>query len=52
MKQFFKKLDMYLDRKWKETCSVIFHLAGNKVKKDIDWLNMHNNMVEDKNKNE
>lgn len=51
MKKILKKLDSFLDRKWKETCSVIFCLAGVKVEEDIDWLNMHNNMIEE-NKNE
>ena len=51
MKQFLKKLDMYLDRKWKETCAVLFYLAGNKAEKDIDWINMQKNINEDK-KNE
>ena len=48
MKKIFKKLDSYLDKKWKEVCSVLFYLAGTKVEKDIDWLNMHNNMIEEK----
>ncbi len=52
MKKLFSRLDKFIDRKWRETCSVLFYLAGIKVEEDIDWLNMHNNMVEDKNKDE
>ena len=53
MKELLKKLDNFLDRKWRETCSVLFYLADKKiVEEDIDWINMHNNMVEDKKKNE
>lgn len=53
MKELLKKLDNFLDRKWRETCSVLFYLADKKiVEEDIDWINMHNNMVEDKKKND
>lgn len=53
MIQLLKKLDNFLDRKWRETCAVLFYLADKKiVEEDIDWINMHNNMMEDKNKDE
>ena len=46
---FFKKLDRFLDRKWREFSSYLYYLADKKVEEeDIDWLNMHNNMMEDK----
>lgn len=49
--KFFKSLDRFLDRKWKEISSVLFYLAGTKVEEDVDWLNMHNNMVDDEQNN-
>ncbi len=52
MKNFFKKLDMYLDRKWKETAEILFYLSKQKIeKKDKDWHEMQNNINKDK-KNE
>lgn len=49
MKKLLKKLDNFLDRKWRETSAVLFYLADKKiVEEDIDWINMHNNMVEEK----
>jgi len=52
IKKLLKKLDNFLDRKWRETCAVIFYLADKKVQEeDIDWINMHNNMIQEK-KNE
>ncbi len=51
MIKIIKKIDNFLDRKWKEVCSVLFYLAGTKVEDDVDWLNMHNNMVDDEQNN-
>lgn len=49
MKKLLRKLDSFLDRKWRETCAVLFYLADKKiVEEDIDWLNMQNNIIEDK----
>jgi hypothetical protein len=49
IKTFFKKLDRFLDRKWREVSSFLYYLADKKVEEeDIDWLNMHNNMIKDK----
>ena len=46
MKKLFLRLDSFLDRKWRETCAVLFYLADKKiVEEDIDWINMHNNMI-------
>lgn len=53
MKKLFLRLDKFLDRKWRETCAVLFYLTDKKiVEEDIDWINMHNNMIEDKKDNE
>ena len=49
IKKLFTRLDRFLDRKWRETSAVLFYLADKKVnEEDIDWINMHNNMIEDK----
>jgi hypothetical protein len=46
---FLKAIDRFLDRKWRECSSFLYYLADKKVEEeDIDWLNMHNNMMEDK----
>lgn len=45
---FLRKLDFYIYKKWQETSREIFRLFKIDVKEtDIDWLNMHNNMVDD-----
>ena len=50
MIKLLKRLDSFLDRKWREVCAVIFYMLDKKVvEEDIDWLNMQNNMVQDKN---
>lgn len=52
IKKLFIRLDKYLERKWRETSAVLLYLADKKVvEEDIDWLNMQNNMIEEK-KNE
>jgi len=49
MRNLLRRLDHFLDRKWRETCAVLFYLADKKVEEDdIDWLNMHNDMVSNK----
>jgi hypothetical protein len=46
---FFKKIDRFIDRRFREFASFLYYLADKKVEEeDIDWLNMHNNMMEDK----
>ena len=53
IKKLFIRLDKYLEWKWRETSAVLLYLADKKVvEEDIDWINMHNNMVEDKKENE
>tara|TARA_R110001592_G_scaffold113550_2_gene312776 strand:+ start:16179 stop:16340 length:162 start_codon:yes stop_codon:yes gene_type:complete len=51
IKKLLKKLDSFLDRKWKETSKVLYQLAGVKETKDKDWTAMQNNINRDK-KNE
>ena len=52
MKNLFVRLDKFLDRKWRETCAVLFYYFDSKVEEeDIDWLNMQNNIMKEK-KNE
>jgi len=51
IKKLLKKLDSFLDKKWKETYTVLYQLAGVKEKKDKDWTAMQNNINRDK-KNE
>jgi len=49
VRNLLRRLDHFLDRKWRETCEVLFYLADKKVEEDdIDWLNMHNDMVNNK----
>ena len=53
IKSMLVRLDNFLERKWRETSAVLFYLADKKVnEEDIDWINMHNNMIEDKKENE
>ena len=49
MKEFLKKLDKFIDTMWRRTCATIFYYFDNKLEEeDIDWLNMQNNITEDK----
>jgi hypothetical protein len=48
--KLLKRLDSFLERKWRETSAFLLYLADKKVEEeDIDWLNMQNNMVQEKN---
>ncbi len=48
MMKLLRRLDNFLDRNWREFAEFLNRLAGKKPVDDIDWLNMHNNMMEDK----
>ena len=49
IKKLLKKLDSFLDRKWRETCAVLFYLADKKiVEKDSEWIKMQKNINKDK----
>jgi len=51
IKNFLKKLDNFLDRKWKETSKILLYLASVKEEQDSDWVGMQKNINKDK-KNE
>jgi len=48
MMKLLRRLDNFLDRNWREFAEFLNRLAGKKPVVDIDWLNMHNDMMEDK----
>jgi len=49
MIKIIKKLDNFIDTMWRTTCATIFYYFDSKVEEeDIDWLNMQNNIIEDK----
>lgn len=48
MKNFFKKLDKTIDKLYRPFANWLISLNN---KEDVDWLDMHNNMIEE-NKNE
>lgn len=52
MLNLLRKLDRFLDRHWRSTHDKIVALFDRrKDPVDIDWLNMHNDMVNRKNDN-
>jgi len=52
MMKLLRRLDRFLDRRWRSTHAAIVHLIDRrKDPVDIDWLNMHNDMAERKNDN-
>ena len=49
MKKFLQKIDNIIDRMWRHTYATILYYFDNKKDEvDIDWLNMHNNMMQNK----
>ena len=48
MIELLKRIDRKLYITWRDTSFAIMNLFGFKEAEDIDWLEMHNNMVEDK----
>jgi len=45
VRNLLRRLDHFLDRKWRETCAVLFYLSDKRVEEvDIDWLNMANDI--------
>ncbi len=49
MKELFKKLDNFIDTMWRNTvASILYYFDNKKDEVDIDWLNMHNDMIKDK----
>jgi len=46
MRKLFKKLDNLIDTMWRNTvASILYYFDNRKDEVDIDWLNMHNNMM-------
>jgi len=51
--KLLRRLDNLIDRMWRRTCDTIFYYFDSKVvEEDIDWLNMHNNIIDNKKKND
>ena len=49
MKKLLKKLDNFIDTMWRNTfASILYYFDNRKDEVDIDWLNMHNDMMQDK----
>lgn len=49
MKQLLKKLDNFIDTMWRRTVeSILYYFSNSKDEVDIDWLNMHNDMIQNK----
>jgi hypothetical protein len=52
MMKLLRRLDRFLDRRWRSTHAAIVYLFDRrKDPVDIDWLNMHNDMKLDEKKN-
>ena len=52
MMKLLRRLDRFLDRRWRSTHAAIVYLFDRrKDPVDIDWLNMHNDMKFDEKKN-
>ena len=48
MIELLRRIDRKLYITWRDTSIAIMNLFGFEEEEDIDWINMHNNMVEDK----
>jgi len=49
MKKLLKKLDKFIDRMWRNTVEYfLYYFDDKKDEVDIDWLNMHNDMIKNK----
>ena len=43
------RLDIYIDRMWRKTVAYfLYYFNDKKDEIDIDWLNMHNDMIKNK----
>ena len=48
--RFWRKVHNIIDRAWRHTyASIMYYFDSRKDEVDIDWLNMHNSIMEDKN---
>lgn len=47
MKKLLKKLDAYIDKTWRNFyATILYYFDNRKDEIDIDWLNMHNDMIQ------
>lgn len=48
--RFWRKVHNLIDRAWRHThASIMYYFDSRKDEVDIDWLNMHNNIMEKQN---
>jgi len=48
--RFWRKVHNLIDRAWRHThASILYYFDNRKEEVDIDWLNMHNNIMEKQN---
>ncbi len=48
--RFWRKVHNIIDRAWRHThASIMYYFDNRKDEVDIDWLNMHNNIMEKQN---
>ncbi len=51
MRKLLKRIDNFIDRAWRNTSATIFYYFDKRVEEDdIDWLNMHNYIQSQKDK--
>ena len=48
MRNLLRRLDHFLDRNWRKFAEFLNRLVMEDPLEDIDWLNMHNDMVNSK----
>ena len=48
--RFWRKVHNIIDRAWRHThASIMYRFDSRKNEVDIDWLNMHNDIMEEQN---
>ena len=48
--RFWRKVHNLIDRAWRHThASILYYFDNRKDEVDLDWLNMHNNIMEKQN---
>ncbi len=48
--RFWRKVHNIIDKAWRHTyASIMYYFDSRKDEVDIDWLNMHNNIMEKQN---
>lgn len=49
IKEKLMRLDIYIDRMWRKTVAYfLYYFDNRKDRVDIDWLNMHNDIIKNK----